>query len=593
MEKSFEGWKNLSMLMASTNRGHSIIRKELGLYRKSHPEWFKNFREQEGQVCEFISPELVSIIETKLSVTKKPSEDWKTINSLVISLKRSPGLINKIIEPYRITHPEWFRGLRGSSNVVNEHLSPELISIIEKELSDEINSEGWKKIKTLSSSNGVSPYLIYKIIEPYRKTHPEWFKDLRGERGHVSKHISSELVLIVEAELSGENLPEGWRNVPSLEASTGRSSGFITRVAESYRKSHPEWFGNFRKKGAKFAEYFSPELVSVIEMESLKLERPPEGWKTFNELVISNKRASDFIRGKLEPYRKTHPEWFRNFGAKNGNITEHFSPELLSVINFESLNVGEPPEGWKYLESLSIYTEISQRFIKQIVEPYRQTHPEWFKYFRIESGHIIEHFSPKLVSIIESESLKIEKSPDGWNTRTSLALLNETSLYLISKIVEPYRQTHPEWFKDFRGENGKVSEHYSPELGSIIPVELSKVDQPPEGWKNSFQVSLSLNRSYYLINRGADRYRQTHPEWFKDFRGENGKVSEHYSPELILILKKEAEGFQKNNDKANLDNHLVGFFEKIDSSKEGVELKKAHQYLWLIVNIGHIICHTP
>jgi uncharacterized protein (DUF924 family) len=47
----------------------------------------------------------------------------------------------------------------------------------------------------------------------------------------------------------------------------------------------------------------------------------------------------------------------------------------------------------------------------------------------------------------------------------------------------------------------------------------------------------ALNRSSETILRIADQYRESNPEWFAEYKAKHNKVTEHFSPQLVEIIK--------------------------------------------------------
>ena len=113
--------------------------------------------------------------------------------------------------------------------------------------------------------------------------------------------MSPELVINIERETSSEKIPEGSKN-NELKSTVDRVPDIISRIAEGYRKTHPEWFKDFRATNGHVVEYFSPELVSMIKAETLAVKEAPEGWKTINSVVISTQRSAKSLNIMAEAY---------------------------------------------------------------------------------------------------------------------------------------------------------------------------------------------------------------------------------------------------------------------------------------------------
>ncbi|MBN2096432.1 hypothetical protein JW752_03490, partial [Candidatus Peregrinibacteria bacterium] len=84
-------------------------------------------------------------------------------------------------------------------------------------------------------------------------------------------------------------------------------------------------------------------------------------------------------------------------------------------------------------------------------------------------------------------------------------------------------------------------EHFSPELCDIIRTKINEYEKAPEGWMTNTRLSSELEVDFRTVKVRADTFRDTHPEWFMDYKDVVGKLREHYSPELCDILKKELD----------------------------------------------------
>ena len=143
----------------------------------------------------------------------------------------------------------------------------------------------------------------------------------------------------------------------------------------------------------------------------------------------------------------------------------------------------------------------------------------------------------EMIMEITNSNLKLKENVvHGWKTANSLKGGVFLHPHTIKKFAEKYRLSHPEWFKDFKIPIGKNVEHYSPELIEIIKSNLLK-ESHIEGWQaiDSLKVELKSHRN--TIKKFAEKYRLSHPEWFKEFKiGYN--VTMHYSPELVEVIRK-------------------------------------------------------
>ncbi|MFA6383527.1 MAG: SNF2-related protein [Parcubacteria group bacterium] len=226
--------------------------------------------------------------------------------------------------------------------------------------------------------------------------------------------------------------------------------------------------------------------------------------------------------------------------------------------------------------------------VQKIAENYRQSNPEYFKYFKDKVGKVTEHYASGLVEIIFRDAFKIEIAPEGWKTKNTLA--NELSVAerTVSRIADKYRESNPNYFKKFKlGNTGSVYEHFSPILADIVRAELLKVEKAPVGWKTNKKISNELSVSADAIKHVARDYLKTNPEYFKNYRDEGRRIFLHYSPELVQIIKNviEAKKIEKVNGESEekLKQSLEDFVQELsDKETNDEKAKKLREIISLL-----------
>ena len=138
-----------------------------------------------------------------------------------------------------------------------------------------------------------------------------------------------------------------------------------------------------------------------------------------------------------------------------------------------------------------------------------------------------------------------EPAPEGWMTNMALAKGLETGKRTTRIIADKYRETNPEWFKWYKISRGQNREHYHPKLVEIIKKELSDRESAPEGWMTNNALAKDTKSSGETTGIIADKYRETNPEWFKEYKvTDRGHYQEHYHPELVAEITKKIKGNQ-------------------------------------------------
>lgn len=212
------------------------------------------------------------------------------------------------------------------------------------------------------------------------------------------------------------------------------------------------------------------------------------------------------------------------------------SKEVLRVsqrLSERRNTFSEVPEGWVSANQLQFVIGSSHNTIAAFVEHYRSSHPDWFQIFKTRT-HKAEHYHPQLVAIIK-DNLTKPKAPDGWATAYQLARRTKHVYRTIQNAAEPYRANHTDWFHKYQSSSHFV-EHYHPDLLRIIEENLTMDKKPTDGWSTPNALIARLGIGPMTIKNIANGYRTTNPEWFHKYVTGN-KVTEHFSPELIAIIR--------------------------------------------------------
>lgn len=355
-----------------------------------------------------------------------------------------------------------------------------------------------------------------------------------------------------------EFAPEDWMTLPEVENYIGEQRHNINKITAKY-KGDPNMMDKLRKtRGASIpALHYSPELIAIIqhEIKSWNLEERPEGWLTAMQLwkSLKVKVGKKKIKNKIEAFRESHPEWFKICKDKTGVPRDHVSPELVQIIKDEIESVEIASEGWITNKELRKVLGVGQYALGTILDKYRSKYSHWIKKLKprgagIGKGINAEHYSPELVQLLKSgaeDKSEFSKDrgevPEGWMTLRAFAdSKDDISRYKVKKIMKNQREINPSWFKKYRSLQGIINEYLSPEFLRYAEEELSKNEVAPEGWLTKNSAKVKLNISHYHLEKGIEKYRKSHPEWFKMYRlPKRGHRLEHLSPELQEKIKEE------------------------------------------------------
>src|SRR3989344_2652713 len=556
-------------LAKSLGVNYKLVKNIADSFKPTYPESFKEYVDTSGNLFIHFSPNLVAMIKQKIKERGESApEGWVTTGGLAVLLRVSSGFIEKIAEPFRSTHPQWFKKFLNK-NKLFEYYHPNLVMIVRQRIKErgELAPEGWMTnggVKKLLG--GVSFRSVKATADAFRSTHPEWFKDYLDAVGNLSTHFSPDLIAIIKRGLKekGESVPAGWMTNGGLATSLEVGFGLVEKIAEPFRSTHPQWFKKFLNKNKLF-EYYHPNLVMIVRQRIKERgELAPEGWMT-NGGVKKLLGGVSFrsVKATADAFRSTHPEWFKDYLDAVGNLSTHFSPDLIAIIKRGLKEKGESvPAGWMRNGGLATSLEVGFGLVEKIAEPFRSTHPQWFKKF-LNKNKLFEYYHPNLVMIVRQRiKERGELAPEGWETKPRMAELLDVSHHLIKQVVEPFRITHPEWFKEYSDTTKRLAEYYHPDLVVLIKQSLKEIGEPaPAGWMTNGGLAASLKVSFGLVEKTVEPFRSTHPQWFKNHRDKSGHTNEHYHPDLIAKIKAEvvvlkrdrAEQEKRNQDQKNLD----------------------------------------
>ncbi len=341
--------------------------------------------------------------------------------------------------------------------------------------------------------------------------------------------------------------PEGWETNKFLASQFEIDKETSKKIAEESRHDHPEYFKEFKDRAGNIREHYSSELIKIIvdKIEKFNaIPKAPEGWMSVSRLKrewhVSHKTIEDIS----EKYKISNPEYFNFFKDDAGKITNHYSPELIEIIRQEINRISEAPEEWETNRHIADSLNVTSDATRKIANEYRESNPEYFKEFKIKKGQTHEHFHPKLFTIIKERIGDVLPAPEGWETNKKISQELKSSQQYISKLVNEYRESNPEYFKIFKDKSGKLREHYSPGLIAVIERSLSDQPEAPSGWMNTSQLANSLDVKFVMVQKIADSYCKTNSEYCKDFTNQKRVLCKYYSPQLVEIIKDEIKKFK-------------------------------------------------
>ena len=305
------------------------------------------------------------------------------------------------------------------------------------------------------------------------------------------------------------------------------------------RKQFNNTFGSRAARLVFFNRSFRIALKKTFSLWGInyEYELAPEGWMVCRTLSTRLHIHEITIYTIANRFRKSHPEWFKKYLDTTSRECEHYSAELITIIEEELARYPLPPQGWNNTNQLRRKLGVKREGIEVVIDKLEQDHPDWFKKYRSKGG-ITTFYSPEVTAIISSmETVTLKRPTKDWITTQGLASRVRVSAGRIEAIAEKYREKHPGWIIKYRS-RGELHDHYSPDLVTIITEEVGKYNLTDNNWSTVSNLSKQLRRTIGTIRSVAAQYRASHPEWFEEYHTQSG-VREHYAPQLVEEIKKE------------------------------------------------------
>lgn len=295
----------------------------------------------------------------------------------------------------------------------------------------------------------------------------------------IRENIYSKSRIRIKQELLGEIeeseiAPENWKTAKEIAIINGFDIETIQEIAK--RKASKEELVKSPNKKGGVSIYYSPSLVDKIEIELAERIPAPEGWMTTRGLAGKLGVDVKLITKNSELFRKSNPEWFKNYKSTMGNMREHFSPELIGLVSNkikEQKSAGKAPDGWATRRKIAGTLETSYRAIDKEVDKQQLAHPEWFRKYLDYAGREIDHFHPDFIKLLESK-FKSELPPEGWLTKKKASAMPGLHDDLVKREIEEQRKLHPEWFHEYLTVKKQLTEHLHPDFIRLLELKYKK-----------------------------------------------------------------------------------------------------------------------
>ncbi len=459
-----EGWKINQTLAKDLHFDKTNLSLMAKKYFEDHPEYFKDFRNKKGRVFQHYAPELVTLLKEQVIEAKKVSyapAGWMTNTMFAKKVGIDRETIKTIVGECKEEYIGQIKPYKTKEGPVREHYSPDFLKILEEKTFEFRNTpeapEGWVTAGKIASKINSQIREIKNIAETYRKDYKNYFRKYKVKGGPVREHYSPFLVSYIEKAIKDfQETPEpfdGWETAGNLAKKLNMAHSMVTRIANQYRNDHSDYFKNCKPRKGKIHEYYSPELVAIIENENKKRIPAPDGWKTTKKLSDILGTAEKTIFDIASKYRD-RPDFFGKFVPGSGALCEHFSPELVQIIIDEVQKFPHAPEGWMTASSIASLFGSFNKNIKKLADPYHITNPEYFLFYKDSVGKVREHYAPRLVEIIqkklEEKNKHIPEAPENWLLKKNISEKTGLSSEELDTIIRKYRKEKPEDIGKFK-----------------------------------------------------------------------------------------------------------------------------------------------
>ncbi len=401
-----------------------------------------------------------------------------------------------------------------------------------------------------------------------------------------------------EKKEAKEAAPPGWETYKGLQDklkavdAPRNSRNFIKLFLDSKdisKENNPEWFKQYNiraKSGALSSKqwHLAPRLVKMITIEAFRIPKYPKGWKNAKDLEVDFGVTHGFIinlaKKELERIEKKFEEKNLSFSSDRllrecitdrGQIATYISPFLFPRIkvlietNARSKTmkakqreieeqVGDQeilpaPEDWETISTIKAkYSARYHELIDELEERYCTENPQSKEIYKTAIGHNAHHYSLEFQQYVAEEfGEELEVASKGWFTKWEISELLDTHGRNIEKMVAPYRDSNPEFFKNLlTRRTGQEKEHFSPRLIKILTSEYGDKVEVYKNWLGYPEFAQEfehLGITEYTIKRYAEDFIKKHANIEKDrlIRKFDPRNLWHLSPFLQKKIRERIE----------------------------------------------------
>jgi superfamily II DNA or RNA helicase len=222
-------------------------------------------------------------------------------------------------------------------------------------------------------------------------------------------------------------------------------------------------------------------------------------------------------------------------------VTVH-PDEVMRILRERTAQIlSPPPDGWLHMSQITAAFITSDRYVQSIIGELRLSHPEYFGRYLSQRGSA-EYYSPEIVDIVKAQIIQRQKPPDGWLTKDELAgKLGITSHRIMDSLLAPLSESkiYQTDIGVFTGANSMPTTFYSPVIMGLLEQNYHPKNHAPEGWLTISGLERKFGIQAFFVQLRIDVLRASRQDNFGTFADGRGRPREHFSPDVIQILKSE------------------------------------------------------
>lgn len=327
-----ETWKD------STKKKKSQLHGEIDQGRASIVRWNSDVDIWKNQVLDRLVDNQEPAVQ--LEETKKKTE-YETATAEWVWLKKDTEMtvegngrimtvkmarLSRVLTELKKKYPEKFKRMYPLDAVYRKprnHVHVSIIEMVQAELDKyPPKPDGWETIYNLKVVTTSHYTTIRKIIAPYRKSHPEWFKKYMMSTGNIREHLSPELVeIVLDSRSEYPDREEGWYTISSLETEVIRRHKDVFRAEldaaiDLYPDDKKVMYDQLRRP----AIHYGPKIVEYVRTKIQNRNESPRGWRTIPSLAVDYDTPEIVVQELLQQFIATNPGDVGEYEDKSDGI---------------------------------------------------------------------------------------------------------------------------------------------------------------------------------------------------------------------------------------------------------------------------------